>query len=249
MVRGAGAVWLSTAALARTLAELRDDVRIVPNGLDERLWAALPRPTAARQGPVRILFMGTATHDADFALIGPALERIKDVFGEHVAIDLLGVSSHGGLPDWVNRLGMPVNANASYPGFVNWITQQHWDIGVAPLADSAFNRCKSALKTLDYAALGLPVLASDCAVYRGTLADGVGGWLVPDDEGAWFAALARLVRDAGLRRRLGEAAARAFLRGTLSAQAAERRAAWLALARPRNRRSRVAAERETAPVG
>jgi glycosyltransferase involved in cell wall biosynthesis len=105
------------------------------------------------------------------------------------------------------------------------------------------------LKTLDYAALGLPVLASDCAVYRGTLADGAGGWLVPDDEGAWFVALACLVRDASLRRRLGEAAGRAFLRGTLAAQAGERRAGWLALMRPRNRRPRAAAERETAQVG
>ena len=65
------------------------------------------------------------------------------------------------LPSWVNRIGMPVHATASYPGFVNWITQQHWDIGIAPLADTPFNRCKSAVKTLDYAALGLPVLASE----------------------------------------------------------------------------------------
>jgi GT2 family glycosyltransferase/glycosyltransferase involved in cell wall biosynthesis len=249
MIRGASAVWVSTEALAETMAELRDDIRVVANGLDERLWAALPRPPPPRQGPVRILFMGTATHDGDFAIVESALGRIKDVFGEHVAVDLLGVSSRGGLPDWVNRIGMPVHANASYPGFVNWITQQHWDIGIAPLADTGFNRCKSALKALDYGAIGLPVLASDRDVYRGSLADGPGGWLLPDDEGAWFVALARLVRNAALRRRLGAGAQSAFLRGTLAAQAGERRAAWLSLIRRRSRRSRAAAERETAQVG
>ena len=53
-------------------------------------------------------------------------------------IDLLGVSSRGDLP----ALGQPRRhagaRHSSYPGFVNWITQQHWDIGIAPLADTPF---------------------------------------------------------------------------------------------------------------
>jgi glycosyltransferase involved in cell wall biosynthesis len=225
-------------------------VRVVENGLDERLWAALPRPVAPRQGPLRILFMGTATHDADFAIVEPALAQIKAVFGEHVAVDLLGVSGRGDLPGWVNRIGMSANATLSYPGFVNWFTQMHWDIGIAPLADTRFNRCKSAIKALDYAAIGLPVLASDRDAYRGTLADGPGGWLLPDDAGAWFVAIARLVRDAALRQRLADGARSAFAHGTLAAQAAERRAAWLGLARRRQQgRSRAPAEREIAQVG
>ena len=99
-----------------------------------RLWSAWPRPAPPR-GPVRILFMGTATHDTDFAIVAGALARVKAVFAEHVSIDLLGVSSRPELPSWVNRIGMPVHATSSYPGFVNWIMQQHWDIGIAPLAE------------------------------------------------------------------------------------------------------------------
>jgi len=53
MIKGADAVWVSTPALAETVTELRDDVRVMPNGLDERLWTALPPPTPPRQGPVR----------------------------------------------------------------------------------------------------------------------------------------------------------------------------------------------------
>jgi glycosyltransferase involved in cell wall biosynthesis len=211
----------------------------VENGLDERLWAATPPSPPPRQGPVRILFMGTATHDADFAIVEGALSRLKATFAEHVSIELLGISNRGDLPSWVNRVGMSVHATASYPGFVNWITQQHWDIGITPLADTPFNRCKSAIKALDYAALGLPVLASDRAVYRGTLADGPGGWLMPDDENAWFVALTRLVRDVGLRRRLSDGARAAFLANTLSVQAADRRAAWLDLMRTERAAARV----------
>jgi hypothetical protein len=187
---------------------------------------------------LRILFMGTATHDADFAIVEGALARLKAVFAEHVSIELLGVSSRPDMPPWVSRVGMPAHATASYPGFVNWFTQQHWDIGIAPLAETTFNRSKSAIKTLDYGAIGLPVLASDRPAYRGSLADGPGGWLLPDSEDAWFVALARLVRDSALRRRLGEGARAGFMAGTLAAQAAARRAAWLALSRPRQRSER-----------
>ena len=90
LVRGADAVWVSTPALAATLAELHDDVRVVENGLDERLWTAAAPPPTPRQGPVRILFMGTATHDADFAIVEGALARLASVFAEHVSVDLLG---------------------------------------------------------------------------------------------------------------------------------------------------------------
>jgi GT2 family glycosyltransferase/glycosyltransferase involved in cell wall biosynthesis len=252
LVRGADAVWVSTPALATVLSDLRDDVRVVRNGLDERLWTALPPPLPPRQGPLRILFMGTATHDADFALVEAALARIKAVFAGRVAIDLLGISARGDLPTWVNRIGMPAFVTGSYPGFVNWITQQHWDIGIAPLADTAFNRCKSAIKTLDYAALGLPVLASDREAYRGSLADGPGGWLLADDADAWFVALSRLVRDFRLRGRLAAGAREAFADGTLAAQAAARRAAWLSLVRQPARQARpgrVAIRQASAQAG
>jgi hypothetical protein len=92
------------------------------------------------------------------------------------------------------------------------------------------------------------VLASDRDVYRGSLADGPGGWLVADDAGAWFVALARLVRDAALRGRLADGAHAAFARGTLAAQAGERRAAWLSLVR-RPRCPRAAADRRMARAG
>jgi GT2 family glycosyltransferase/glycosyltransferase involved in cell wall biosynthesis len=241
LVRGADAVWVSTPTLAASLADLRSDVRVVENGLDERLWAAAA-PARPRQEPVRILFMGTQTHDADFAIVEPALARLKSMFAETVSVDMLGVSSRPDMPSWVNRIGMSAHATASYPGFVNWITGQHWDIGIAPLAETPFNRCKSAIKTLDYAALGLPVLASDRAAYRGSLADGAGGWLLRDDADAWFVALVRLVRDAGLRRRLADGARNALSTGTLAAQAAVRRATWRGLVPGRQRLTREAAQ-------
>jgi len=237
LVRDAGLVFVSTPALAASLKPVRADAVLVPNALDERIWGVLPDgmppERRARGGPVRLLCMGTATHGADFAMIEPALARLHETFEGRVTIDVLGVSSRADLPDWALRPAVPPGTTATYPGFVNWITQQEgWDIGLAPLADTAFNRCKSAIKTLDYAALGLAVVASDVAAYRGSLADGPGGMLLPNRPEAWFAGLSRLVRDMELRRGLARGASAAFAAGgTLARQAEARRAAWLAAVR------------------
>ena len=230
MLRHADRVFVSTSVLAGAMRTHGVDVEVVPNALDERLWGQMPPSSSAgpHQGPVRILCMGTATHDSDFAMIEPALARMFDTFGGRVQLDMLGFSSRKKLPDWVRRIGMPPTASASYPGFVNWIRQQPaWDIGLVPLADTQFNRCKSAIKTLDYAALGLAVLASDVPVYRGSVADGAGGMLVPNTEDAWYGALCRLVRDTDLRRQLGVGASIGFQSsGTLAARSEAWRQAW-----------------------
>ena len=166
--------------------------------------------------------MGTATHDADFTLLKPALEEIHRRFGDQIQIDLIGFVS-GTVPDWVRRLAPSPHASRWYPGFVNWLVgatqwDGRWDIGLAPLADTAFNQCKSPIKVLDYAALGLATLASDVPAYRGSLADGTGGLLVPNTDDAWYEALSRAIRDAAWRRDVAAAGARTFRdRGTLAA--------------------------------
>src|SRR5207249_1565318 len=74
-----------------------------------------------------------------------------------------------------------------------------FDIGLAPLADLPGNRARSDIKVKEYAASGVPWLASPVGPYV-QLGEEQGGRLVPDD--LWFEALDRLVsrRREGLRR-------------------------------------------------
>lgn len=132
------------------------------------------------------------------------------------------------LPSGLNRLSPSLNGMRSYPGFVQWLStvRPTWHIGLAPLLDTPFNRAKSAIKVMDYAALGLGVLASDTPVYRGSLADGPAGRLVANSETAWYAALDELIRHRDLRSRIAGQARAAFLeRASLASQATARRAA------------------------
>jgi len=69
------------------------------------------------------------------------------------------------------------------------------------------SRWMSPMKMFEYMAAGLPIVSSDLPVLREVLENGRNALLVsPDDLDAWAKAISLLAANAGLRRRLGEAA-------------------------------------------
>jgi hypothetical protein len=101
--------------------------------------------------------------------------------------------------------------------------ERTFDIGLAPLADSPFNRARSNVKLKEYAAAGAMWLASPVGPYAG-MGEEQGGLLVGDDE--WLPALEALLVDADRRRALSERAG-AWARGeTIRAGAARWQAAY-----------------------
>ena len=224
MLDVADVIWLSTRGLAEQLAAIRPDAMVLANGLDERIWTQSAIP--AHDQPVRMLCMGTTTHDRDLAMIEPALSRLKAEYEDRVVIDVVGMTSRNELSPGLNRVVPPAYAQRSYPGFVHWLTSANppWHIGLAPLLDTPFNLCKSPIKAMDYAALGLAVVASDTPVYRGSIADGSAGQLVSNSSAAWYSALTRLLRNRDLRRRVMAGSRDAFVeQSSLASQADVRR--------------------------
>ncbi|MDQ4040423.1 MAG: hypothetical protein M3141_01580 [Actinomycetota bacterium] len=91
-----------------------------------------------------------------------------------------------------------------------------FDIGIAPLSDIGYNRTRSNIKVKEYAAAGVPWLASPIGPYAG-LGEAHGGRLVADDR--WFEELERLVVDARERQRLARNAERWGKEQTIEAAA------------------------------
>jgi hypothetical protein len=77
------------------------------------------------------------------------------------------------------------------------------DIGIAPLADTKFNRARSNVKLKEYSSGGAAWLASPVGPYAG-LGEQQGGRLVGDD--GWYEALDRLIGHARERKRLARRA-------------------------------------------
>ena len=74
-------------------------------------------------------------------------------------------------------------------------------IGIAPLADTVFNRCKSELKWTEYAALSRPTIASKSEPYN-VIEHGVDGLLAASAD-EWREHLLRLLHNPVEARKIG----------------------------------------------
>ena len=159
------------------------DVTVVANQLDPLLWsgpAGSPDLPPEDDDELRLLYMGSKTHDADLALLDGLPHRLASRLGRPVVLEVVGIT-RSDLPSGARRL---VPTKAHYPGFVAWLrrNQARWAVGLAPLVDERFNHAKSDLKLLEYAALDLVPVASQVGPYSeadpdlALHADGAEGW-------------------------------------------------------------------------
>jgi glycosyltransferase involved in cell wall biosynthesis len=81
------------------------------------------------------------------------------------------------------------------------------DLGLMPLTDDPWSRGKCAFKLLQYAATGIPAVASPVGANRAVLQDGATGFLART-PGEWEERVVRLAGDPALRARLGAEARR-----------------------------------------
>lgn len=188
--------WFSTPALMALYPKLPGDKRVLRNNLDPRFWRNYRRPvvTSFDAPKVRFLYMGTATHDADFFEVLPAFERLGREMPDAFDLTLIGAVRKPPAHDWLKRLPPPGD-KGSYPDFVRWLAgETAFDVGIAPLIDSPFNRAKSDIKFLDYSAIGLLSLVSDCPAYEDAIAAGlaVGCRRDPTD---WYEHAAAIIKD------------------------------------------------------
>jgi hypothetical protein len=78
-----------------------------------------------------------------------------------------------------------------------------FDVGLVPLANIPFNQGRSNVKAREYAAAGVPWLASPVGSYE-HLGRDEGGWLVEDDK--WFEAIDAMIRSRRERSKLAKRA-------------------------------------------
>lgn len=210
----ADGVIVSTEALKQRLIKLNPTICVVPNALDERLFlnendtyphAGQERPVGA---PMIIGYMGTYSHLHDLMMV---LEPLRAVLRRHhVEFQLVGITEGGRIAKSFDSLPFRIldtAGNHFYPDFVSWARKNmHWDLAIAPLEDNAFTRCKSDIKFLDYAMLGIPAIFSNVDAYRFSVKHGENGWLCNNTPQAWCAALNEAVESFSLRQSMASSA-------------------------------------------
>jgi GT2 family glycosyltransferase len=200
LIISAARVTCSTEILKTKLEKLNKNVVIFSNKLSKVIWEKNYENRIRDKGKkIKIIYMGTKTHERDFRIIEEALIKIKKKYAKDVEINIIGIiecEQH----DFFNIIKIPSKASVSYPMFVRWLLSLGTaDIGLAPLVSNDFNRYKSNLKYLDYSILNMAVIASDCDIYRSIISDGVNGSLAINTSESWFTKIEELIISDSLR--------------------------------------------------
>jgi glycosyltransferase involved in cell wall biosynthesis len=200
-IRAADAVTVSTEYLAQVVTAeygVRGPVHVLPNCIEAQAFELDP---VVQAGAMTVGWAGSDTHRGDFEAVRRPLRRF---FARHPEVEATFMGVDYGL-----LVGQPPRRVKAWQPIwddpVGYMAELDWQVGLAPLAPTQFNRCKSSIKALEYAARGIVVVASDVEPYRGFVRHGVTGFLVGRDH-EWVEFLELLAADEGLRAAMGVAA-------------------------------------------
>jgi glycosyltransferase involved in cell wall biosynthesis len=207
-LRCAAAVLTSTPVLRQDLLMFNSNVIVHSNAVDEFHLLSRTGPSSvgladpAPNSPIDCLFMGTATHAEDLEFCDSALEQAL------AREPRLRFTSVGCRPPSAHWQSLAVPSDLDYPAFCTWLREQapRFAFAVAPLLNTPFNRRKSSLKFLEYAAIGLPGAFSRLDPFVGVVEHEHTGFLVENTPAAWANAIVRLAQDTELRRRMARQA-------------------------------------------
>jgi Glycosyl transferases group 1/Methyltransferase domain len=183
-------VTVSTEPLAEQVRPLNPNVVVLPNFVHGDMLY-LDRPQRER---VTLGWSGGMSHLKDWMEVADPLRHVLSV-SPHVDMHFIGL-------DYSPLLRRECRYTPWKPDVWDYYQLIDFDIGLAPLADTPFNSCKSNIKALEYMALGIPVVASDRPAYRDLVVDGVTGFLVRN-ENEWRDRLNALILDEAMRTEMG----------------------------------------------
>jgi glycosyltransferase involved in cell wall biosynthesis len=192
-------VTTTTPYLAKKFGKFSKNVTVLPNFLAPDRWDV---PIMFNtEDTVRIGWCGSMTHYDDFKECSWAIKRILKEFpkaqlclsGDPRLMDYFEGYNNVSIDTWPSMTSGLTNYTSKF-------SSSRWDIGIAPIRDTSFNRCKSNIKPLEYGALKIPSIASDVEPYK--YFDG--NVLMAANKYDWYNHLKNLIEDKNYRRTLGE---------------------------------------------
>ncbi len=224
----ADAITVSTYPLKEKVAQhikllhgIDKPIYVVPNCNDIKFWKQTVKPQKDDSKFV-IGYSGSTSHEDDLRMVMPAIAKIMKKYPQ-VHLNIIGTISKDKVHRYFDKMGFSKEildkrvwlgpAETIFKKLPEWLGQQPWDVGLAPLVDTPFTRCKSHIKWMEYSMFEIPTLASRVYPYfmpikgKKIIEDGVTGMLARSNE--WFDKLEMLILDEKLRKQLGKNAKKA----------------------------------------
>jgi glycosyltransferase involved in cell wall biosynthesis len=180
--------------LAEHARKFNPNVEILPTGLN--LAAYDIQPARNNDDKIRLVWIGSKATLPYLEEITPALEKIGSRF-DNVVLRII-------CDEFFDLRNMKVEKCL-------WTSQTEIDdlvssdIGLAPLPDNPFTRGKCGFKILQYAAAGLPTVASPVGVNAELVRDGFNGYHAITIKD-WVEKVASLAHNKSIRGQMGQAA-------------------------------------------
>lgn len=201
-------VTVSTDVIAERISKNIDPkvpIHVIPNSIDTRNGWRKVGDCFSDDGFKRIFWFGSNTHDEDWKIVTPAIDRILRERGD-VRLVLWGhipkpiVDNYSNEPHWQERIEYAKGGN--HEDFFNCLANNaNADIGIAPLLDDYFNKAKSNIKFIEYTLAGMPVVASDNSPYSKSIVNNVNGLLCTTEDD-WYSSISSLIDNRNERIRL-----------------------------------------------
>ncbi|MBY7800080.1 glycosyltransferase [Vibrio fluvialis] len=146
-------------------------------------------------GELLIGYMGSLGKGCDFEVVTPAIKAILDEFS-NVRLQFIGF-----IPEELRDHPKvdTMDFNGDYDEFIGKFHTLNWDIALAPLKNTSFNRSKTNNKFREYAAAGYPGIYSDISTYNRSVENLKTGVLVENNADSWYRAIRELVENSSLR--------------------------------------------------
>ncbi len=190
--RLASHVMVGNPYLAEYASAVNDNVTVIPTTIDTEKYRVPPPKTTP--GPLVIGWTGSYSTVQHLDTLRGALKKLAET--EQFRLRVIGTPTYELSPVEVEALQWRAATELEDLCAI--------DIGVMPLPDDNWSKGKCGLKALQFMALGIPTLCSPVGVNTDIIQDNENGFLALS-EAEWVDKLSRLLRDAELRRRLGDA--------------------------------------------
>jgi len=125
------------------------------------------------------------------------LIRVINEFGNTVEVHFWGFMPEElqGFPSVKFHRFMP-----NYQKYMRTMYGQGYDIGLAPMKNDLFHNSKTNNKFREYGACWIAGIYSNSEIYSNCVEDGLTGLLVSNDEGEWYQAIVRMMKDVEMRK-------------------------------------------------
>jgi glycosyltransferase involved in cell wall biosynthesis len=175
---------VSTPVLAARLPDygIQKTCYIVPNGWNTKMrgWPLKPREL---QKQITVGWAGTMTHRKDFEKVLPQLVKLAR---KHPEINYRIMGDHMIFLELLKKLSERISFFSGVPYQFYPAAIREFDILIAPLLNTYFNRAKSDIKLVEAGASYIPWVASDIPFYAEWDQSGESGILVPYAEAEGF---------------------------------------------------------------